>query len=230
MELDAAALKPKGLFQQKDKDKYALRLCMSGGTMDSAYVKKLLDIAEQYGSSVIHLTSRQQIEIPDIPADKVEAVLKRVGTEGILTFIGGPRVRTVLACEGARVCKFGHIDTTALARSIHDKYFGLELPAKLKIAVTGCPNNCVRIEANDIGIRGAAGAQPGYLFYFGGCFGREIRIGKPLIPVVKTPEEALRVIDASIAYFKAQANKGERLGALMERIGTAALISAITAG
>jgi dissimilatory sulfite reductase (desulfoviridin) alpha/beta subunit len=216
MEIDAAALKPKGFFQQAEKDKFSLRLCMSGGTMDTAYLKKAIEIAEKYGGSKIHLTSRQQIEIPFIADSNVEAVLKLIADEGISTFIGGPRVRTVLACLGSSVCKFGQIETSELAREIHKKYFGRELPAKLKIAVTGCQNNCVKVEANDIGIRGV---DHGYLLYFGGCFGHELRIGKTILPVLKDKKDVLKVIEAVIAYFAANANKGERLGKLIERVG-----------
>ncbi|GHV77345.1 hypothetical protein AGMMS49942_21660 [Spirochaetia bacterium] len=216
MEIDAAALKPKGFFQQVETDKFSLRLCMSGGTMDTTYVRKAIEIAEKYGDSVIHLTSRQQIEIPSISDVNVEAVLKMIADENISTFIGGPRVRTVLACLGASVCKFGQIETSGLAREIHKLYFGQELPAKLKIAITGCQNNCVRVEANDIGIRGVG---HGYLFYFGGCFGREIRIGKTILPVLKDKKDVLKVIEAAVAFFKTNANKGERLGKLLERVG-----------
>jgi dissimilatory sulfite reductase (desulfoviridin) alpha/beta subunit len=216
MEIDAGALKPKGFFQQAEKDKFSLRLCMSGGTMDTAYLKKAIEIAEKYGGSKIHLTSRQQIEIPFIADVNVEAVLKLIAGEGISTFIGGPRVRTVLACLGSTVCKFGQIETSELAREIHKKYFGRELPAKLKIAITGCQNNCVKVEANDIGIRGV---DHGYLFYFGGCFGRELRIGKTILPVLKDKKDVLNVLEAAVTYFAANANKGERLGKLIERTG-----------
>ena len=216
MEIDAGALKRKGFFQQVEQDKFSLRLCMSGGTMDTAYVKKAIEIAEKYGGSKIHLTYRQQIEIPFIADVNVEAVQKFVAEAGISTFIVGPRVRTVLACLGSSVCKFGQIETGELARELHTRYFGRELPAKLKIAITGCQNNCVKVEANDIGIRGV---EQGYLLYFGGCFGREIRVGKTLLPVLKAKQAVLKVIEGAGNFFAANANTGERLGKLIERIG-----------
>jgi dissimilatory sulfite reductase (desulfoviridin) alpha/beta subunit len=216
MEIDAGALKLKGFFQQVEKDKFSLRLCMSGGTINTQQVRKAIEIAEKYGDSVIHLTSRQQIEIPFISDINVAKVQKVIADEGISTFVGGPRVRTVLACLGASVCKFGQIETGELAREIHKIYFGQELPAKLKIAITGCQNNCVKVEANDIGIRGV---NHGYLFYFGGCFGREIRIGKNIVPVLNDKKDVLKVIEAAVNFFKTNANKGERLGKLLERVG-----------
>ncbi|MDR2633899.1 MAG: hypothetical protein LBC51_09825 [Treponema sp.] len=219
MELDASALKSKGFFQQVQKDAYSLRLCTSGGTISTGYLKKAMEIADTYGRGHIHVTTRQQIEIPHIPAANVAAVQQVLTDAKIRTFIGGPRVRTVVACLGAGVCKFGQIETGSLAQAIHDAYFGRELPAKLKIAITGCKNNCAKVEANDIGIRGA---DRGYLLYFGGCFGRETRVGRPFLPVLKDAGQVLSVLEHTVRFFADHATKGERLGKLIDRMGTEA--------
>ncbi|MDR1250120.1 MAG: hypothetical protein LBK63_12565 [Treponema sp.] len=226
MEVDAALLKPKGFFQQAQKDKFSLRLCMSGGTADTGYLKKAMEIADMYGGGRIHFTTRQQIEIPDIPAENVEAVQKLLSDAVIKTFTGGPRVRSVVSCLGAAVCKFGQIETGALAKEIHDAYFGRELPAKLKIALTGCKNNCAKVEANDIGVRGAG---HGYQFYFGGCFGHAPRIGRPFLPVLAKKEQVLSVIACALRFFESNAVKGERLGALIDRVGADAFQKEIEA-
>jgi dissimilatory sulfite reductase (desulfoviridin) alpha/beta subunit len=218
MEVDAAALKGKGFFQQAQKDRFSLRLCTSGGTVSTGYLKKALEIADKYGAGQVHFTTRQQVEIPHIAAENVDAVQKLLLDGGVKTFTGGPRVRTVTACVGAAVCKFGQIETGALAQELHDKYFGRELPAKLKIAVTGCKNNCAKVEANDIGVRGVKG---GYLLYFGGCFGHETRVGRTFLPVLAEKCRALKALDAAVTFFAANAEKGERLGRMIERTGEA---------
>ncbi|MDR2344364.1 MAG: hypothetical protein LBD86_07530 [Spirochaetaceae bacterium] len=216
MEIDAAALKSKGFFQQVQKDKFSLRLCTSGGTVATSFLKKVVDIADKYGGGQVHFTTRQQAEIPHIAAENVEAVQKLLSEAGVKTFIGGPRVRTVVACVGAAVCKFGQIDTLALAKEIHDRHFGRELPAKLKIALTGCKNNCAKVEANDIGVRGV---NHSYQLYFGGCFGHETRIGRALLPVFAEKKEVLELIDRAVNFFADNAEKGERLGKLLDRVG-----------
>ena len=226
MEIDATALKSKGFFQQVQKDKFSLRLCTSGGTVDTGYLKKAMEIADKYGEGQIHFTTRQQIEIPHITAENLEDVQKLLSASNIRTFIGGPRVRTVVACLGAAVCKFGQIETGEIAKEIHNKYFGLDLPAKLKIAITGCKNNCAKVEANDIGIRGV---DHGYLMYFGGCFGRETRVGSSFLPVLKEKDKVLKVIECAVAFFMTNAAKGERLGKLIDRIGADTFKKAIEA-
>jgi dissimilatory sulfite reductase (desulfoviridin) alpha/beta subunit len=156
------------------------------------------------------------VEIPHIAAENVEAVHKLLSEAGIRTFIGGPRVRTAVACLGAAVCKFGKIETGGMAKELHDKYFGRELPAKLKISVTGCTNNCAKVEASDIGVRGT---PQGYQLYFGGCFGHEIRVGQSLLSVIADKDQVMKVIDMTINFFADNAEKGERLGKLLEHTG-----------
>ena len=39
---------------------------------------------------------------------------------------------------------------------MNERYFGRELPHKFKFGVTGCQNNCLKAEENDVGIKGAA--------------------------------------------------------------------------
>jgi dissimilatory sulfite reductase (desulfoviridin) alpha/beta subunit len=63
-------------------------------------------------------------------------------------------VRTITACQGEAVCPSGCIDTYALAKELDDRYFARELPHKFKFGVTGCQNNCLKTEENDVGIKG----------------------------------------------------------------------------
>ncbi len=50
------------------------------------------------------------------------------------------------------------IDTFELSEEIHERFFhgyaSVKLPHKFKIAVGGCPNNCVKPDLNDLGIIG----------------------------------------------------------------------------
>ena len=69
----------------------------------------------------------------------------------------GPKVRPVVSCKGT-TCVYGLIDTYSLSRKIHDLFYvgyhDVKLPHKFKIAVGGCPNNCVKPDLNDLGIVG----------------------------------------------------------------------------
>ena len=67
----------------------------------------------------------------------------------------GPRVRTVTACQGNQICPSGNIDTYDIAKKLDARYYARELPHKFKFGVTGCQNNCLKAEENDVGIKGA---------------------------------------------------------------------------
>ena len=60
----------------------------------------------------------------------------------------------ITACLGTRNCKFGIIDSVGLAEEIDKKFFGKELPVKVRIAISSCPNGCESERLNEIGITG----------------------------------------------------------------------------
>jgi anaerobic sulfite reductase subunit C len=100
------------------------------------------------------MTSRQGIEIPFIKLEDIDVVKKELDEVGLQPGACGPRVRTVTACQGGAICPSGLIDTTALARELDGKYFAMDLPHKFKFGITGCLNNCLKAEENDLGIKG----------------------------------------------------------------------------
>ena len=102
----------------------------------------------------VHLTSRQGVEIPFIYVDDIDEVKTELEKGGVKPGVCGPRVRTVTACQGNEVCSSGCINTQELARELSERYFGRELPHKFKFGVTGCVNNCLKAEENDLGIKG----------------------------------------------------------------------------
>lgn len=153
-EIDYKALKKGGFMRQVQKNRFSLRLRVVGGQIEAAQLQKVSEIAEKYGRGYIHMTSRQGIEIPFIALDDIEAVKKELDTVGLQPGACGARVRTVTACQGSDICTSGLIQTTSLAQLLDAKYFGNDLPHKFKIGITGCKNNCLKAEENDLGIKG----------------------------------------------------------------------------
>ena len=152
--IDYATLKKGGFMRQKQKNHFSLRLGVVGGTVTAEQLAAVIETAKAYGHGYVHLTSRQGIEIPYIQAKDVAAVKEMLAKGGIYPGVCGPRVRTVTACQGSEVCPNGCIDAQAVARELSERYFGRELPHKFKFGVTGCPNNCLKAEENDVGVKG----------------------------------------------------------------------------
>lgn len=142
-------------MRQKQKNNFSLRLQVVGGNVTAEQLKKIYEVAEKFGKGYVHLTSRQSVEIPFIKLEDVEAVKEELAKGGCQPGVCGPRVRTVTACQGERICPSGNIDTNKIAEGLNDRYFARELPHKFKFGVTGCQNNCLKAEENDVGIKGA---------------------------------------------------------------------------
>ena len=103
------------------------------------------------------MTTRLTMEVQGIPYEKIEDFRAFVAQVGLETGGTGDKVRPVVSCKGT-TCHFGLIDTYALSEEIYKRFFkgyaNVKLPHKFKIAVGGCPNNCVKPDLNDIGIVG----------------------------------------------------------------------------
>ena len=155
MAVDYATLKKGGFMRQKQKNNFSLRLQVVGGNLTAENLKKIAEVAEKYGDGHVHLTSRQSVEIPFIKLDNIDEVKDSLAEGGVKPGVCGPRVRTVTACQGNQVCPSGNIDSYDIAKEIDKRYYAKELPHKFKFGVTGCQNNCLKAEENDVGIKGA---------------------------------------------------------------------------
>ncbi len=154
MATDYATLKKGGFMRQKQKNHFSLRLAVVGGQISTEQLVAVTEVAQKYGHGYVHLTSRQGIEIPFIKLEDIDEVKEALAKGGAVPGVCGPRVRTITACQGSAVCPNGCIETEELAKELNDRYFGLELPHKFKFGVTGCQNNCLKAEENDLGIKG----------------------------------------------------------------------------
>ncbi|MBU5479110.1 4Fe-4S binding protein [Eubacterium sp. MSJ-13] len=156
MAVDYAALKKGGFMRQKQKNNFSLRLQVVGGNLTAENLVKIAEVAEKYGDGHVHLTSRQSVEIPFIKLENVDEVKEELAKGGCKPGVCGPRVRTITACQGNQICPGGNIDSYDIAKKLDSRYYARELPHKFKFGVTGCQNNCLKAEENDVGIKGAA--------------------------------------------------------------------------
>ena len=154
---EVKALKGRGFLRNKGTDCFSARIITKNGVLTTRQAAVLAQAAEQFGDGKLALTTRLTVELTGIPYEKIETFCDFIGKEGMTPGGTGPRVRPVVACKGT-VCVHGLYDTQAFAEEIHDAYYvgwyDVKLPHKFKIAVGGCPNNCVKPDLNDLGIVG----------------------------------------------------------------------------
>lgn len=143
-----------GIITERDPDFCIVRLRMPAGMISPVQMKELGAIAERYGVESIHLTTRQTMEFPHIDPTKLEGLVSELEANG--TRLGAEReeVVNVTACLGTRHCKYAIIDSISLANEIDLKFFGKDMPVKVRIAISACPNGCESERLNEIGITG----------------------------------------------------------------------------
>ncbi|MEG0307553.1 MAG: 4Fe-4S binding protein [Clostridium sp.] len=150
-------VKALGFLSNKGTDCFSGRIITVNGKITAAQNKCISEAAELYGNGVVTLTTRLTIECQGIPYDKIDDFRAYIAKENLVTGGTGSKVRPIVSCKGS-TCQYGLIDTFGLSEEIHEKFFNgysdVKLPHKFKIAVGGCPNNCVKPNLNDLGIIG----------------------------------------------------------------------------
>jgi len=203
----------KGVIIQRDKKTYAVAPHIPCGVVGPETLRKLADVAEKYGAQALKITSAARIAIVGLDEKNVDAVWSELGMSP--GFAVGLCVRSVKACPGTTFCKRGMQDSLTLGLKLDGKYHGLELPGKLKIGVSGCPNQCAETCIKDIGL---VGSPKGWRLLVGGNGGAKARLSKEIARDL-TEEQALDMIDKIMEYYKANARPHQRLGSLIEKMG-----------
>ena len=199
--------------------RYAITPRIPGGFIQPDQLQKYIDVANEFGA-VLKLTGSQRIMITNLKAEDVDKAWEMLGMEPAYTVSN--RVRSVKICPGTTFCKRAKQDSVHLGMQIERKYLSLEMPSKMKIGVSGCPNSCTESRMKDVGV---IGTVDGWNVYAGGSGGAHPRIGD-LIAEAKTEKEALALVDRIIAYYKENAQI-ERMGEFIDRIGLEAFKAAV---
>lgn len=146
-----------GFLRHRGTDNFNARIITVNGKITAAQQKCLGEAAEKYGDGNVLFTTRLTIEVSGVPYENIEDFRNYIAKEGLVTGGTGSKVRPIVSCK-ATTCQYGLIDAYALSEEIHEVFFNgyanVKLPHKFKIAVGGCPNNCVKPSLNDLGIIG----------------------------------------------------------------------------
>ena len=154
---DIMRVKLMGFLHNRDTDMFSCRVITGNGTLTAQQLQAVGQIAEKYGNGTCAFTTRMTVEFAGVPYDKIDEVVAELAKYDLTTGGTGAKVRPVTACKGT-TCVFGFYDTQALGQKVHDRFYvgmgNVRLPHKFKIAVGGCPNNCIKPDLNDFGIVG----------------------------------------------------------------------------
>ena len=150
----------KGLGCLQDKrypDVFNVRIITRNGKISAEEQKVIAEAAEKFGSGEITMTTRLTLEVQGVKYENIAPLMEFLNEHGLSTGGTGSKVRPVVSCKGT-TCQYGLCDTFGLSEKLHELFYvgyhDVVLPHKFKIAVGGCPNNCVKPNLNDLGIVG----------------------------------------------------------------------------
>jgi len=202
---------------QKDGT-YSVVPRMWGGVTSAKELRAIADVVDKFQIPTVKVTGGQRIDMLGIRKQDLPAVWADLGKAG---FVSGHAyakgLRTVKTCVGSEWCRFGTQDSTGLGIRIEKFMWGSWTPAKVKMAVSGCPRNCAEATCKDVGV---ICVDSGFEIHFGGAAGLDIK-GTEVLGLARSEDEALEVIVALTQMYREQGRYLERIYKWAKRIGVA---------
>ena len=187
---------------------------MRGGVTTPEQLRRIADVAEKYNVPMVKLTGGQRIDLLGIKKEDLPKVWADLDMPSGYAY--GKSFRTVKTCVGQEFCRFGTGDSTKLGIEMETRLQGMESPAKMKLAVSGCPRNCAESLVKDVGIVAIEGGR--WEIYIGGAAGAHIRKGD-LLCTVDDAETAKLITGRFLQYYRENAKWLERTYAFVPRVG-----------
>jgi len=187
---------------------------MKGGVTSVAQLRTIADVAEKYEVPMIKVTGGQRIDLLGVRKEDLPAMWADLGMPSGYAY--GKSFRTVKTCVGSDFCRFGLDDSTGLGIDLETRFQGIESPAKMKLAVVGCPRNCAEAYVKDVGV--VAVGEGRWEVYVGGAAGASVRKGD-LLATVGSRDEVIQLAGRFMQYYRENANWLERTYDFVPRVG-----------
>lgn len=172
-----------GVRPQKQEGFSYVGLHIPVGRLSAETMFEVARLAEVYGNGEIRATVEQNVIIPYIANENIEAFLAEPLLEQF-AIAPSTLTRSLVSCTGNRYCNFALVETKGrglkIARELDEE---LEIPDRVRIHWTGCPNSCGQAQMGDIGLIGTKARKDGKTIeavdlYMGGKVGKEAELGK----------------------------------------------------
>ena len=200
---------------QKDGT-YSVVPRMWGGMTSAKELRAIADVVEKFKIPAVKCTGGQRIDMLGVKKEDLPAVWADLNAAGMVSGAAYAKgLRTVKTCVGTDWCRFGTQDSTGLGVRIEKFMWGSWTPAKVKMAVSGCPRNCAEATCKDVGV---ICVESGYDIHFAGAAGLDIK-GTEVLGHVATEDEAVEVIAALTQLYREQGRYLERVYKWMKRVG-----------
>lgn len=220
-----------GVYGQRQEGVNMIRVKLPGGRVDAPGLLAIADVLKRYvrdDHEVVHITTRQDIQIHYVPLEHTPAALRRLGQGGLTTREAcGNTLRNMTACPLAGVCPREHTDVNvhldgAVAHFLRNP-LNQQLPRKFKISFSGCEADCAQGMFHDLAVIAVRdGKRHGFKVLAGGGLGHKPREALVVEPFVEE-KDLIKVMEALVALHNRYSDRVKRAKArikfLVDRFG-----------
>jgi nitrite reductase (NADH) large subunit len=192
-----------------------------GGVTSPSELKRIATVAEKYDVPLVKFTGGQRLDLFGVKKEDLPGIWEELDMPSGHGY--GKALRTVKTCVGNTFCRFGTQDAIGMGIRLEKAFERIMTPAKVKLAVSGCPRNCAEATVKDLGVVAIDG---GWELYVGGNAGVKVRESEFLC-TVKTEDEVEEWASAYLQYYRENANWNERTAPWIERVGLPSIIKAL---
>ncbi|MGG1515689.1 nitrite reductase large subunit NirB [Paenibacillus oryzisoli] len=184
-----------------------------GGVTNPSELKRIAEVAEKFNVPTVKFTGGQRLDLLGVKKEDLTAMWEALDMPSGYAY--GKALRTVKTCVGDTFCRFGTGDAMGVGIELEKRFERLNTPAKVKLAVSGCPRNCAESGIKDLGVVSVDG---GWELYAGGNGGVKVRVGDLLV-TVKTEADIIEYSEAYLQYYRETGKYGERTSEWVHRLG-----------
>jgi len=227
-----------GLYYQLDHTSHMQRIKLPGGLLSARQAEVLADIADDYARGVLHVTTRQDVQVHWVDLGIVIEMYERLHAVGITTRGAcADSVRNVTGCIHAGIWPGELFDVMPYVMATHEYFLfhplNLTLPRKFKIAFSSCSEDCAQAPVNDIGyFPRLRDGKAGFAVHAGGGLGSQPFLARPIRDFIAV-EDTLIMAEA---IMRLQHRSGERknrkkarMKYLFQRLGADRFIAEVDA-
>ena len=206
---------PMGVYEQRTTGKFMVRIRIGAGLALPSQLESIAELSKTYGNGIIHITTRQDLQIHEVNIEDTPDVLEGLLEAGLSPRGGGGNtVRNVTACSRAGVCHHQVFDTApyaiATAEYLLQNRSSFNLPRKYKIVFSCCRNDCAFASVADLGFFAhKKDGVNGFAAYAGGGMGPNPAVAVKIEEFVKA-DEVFEVAEAVKRLFDKHGDRSNK--------------------
>jgi sulfite reductase (ferredoxin) len=203
---------PFGVYEQRTKGRFMIRIRCAAGIITPGQLRRVADLSARLASGRLHVTTRQEIQVHDVPLENMVPMIRELATVGLASRGGGGNtVRNIIASWNAGIAADEVFDVTPHAVELTSRLIALGdswlLPRKFKIAFSNSDADNAFATANDVGfIATTDGDQRGFRVFVAGGMGRQPQVGQLLHEFIRE-DEVFLVAEAVKRLFSRLGNR-----------------------